>query len=117
MFGSQEALDAMRPFCVADPSDLNFCTLAPATAAVTLSERHGQIVTFAAFVVAGLIPPFSEFFMDVLMKYGVRMAQLSPNALLTLATFSHLCEAFVGVMPSVCVFRRLFKMSKTGGDD
>lgn len=28
----------------------------------------------------------------------------------------HLCEASIGVMPSVDIFRRLFKVSRTGGD-
>lgn len=55
--------------------------------------------------------------MDVLMKYRVKMVHLSPNAVRTLATFSHFYEAFVGVMPFVCMFHRLFKMSKNGGDD
>lgn len=62
------------------------------------------MVTFAAFILSGLIPPFSDFFMNVLVKYRVKMGHLSLNAVLTLAVFSHLCEVFVGVKPSLCVF-------------
>lgn len=80
-------------------------------------ERDMKMVTFAAFILAGLIPCFSNFFMDVLVNYGVCMARLSPNAMLTFATFSHFYEAFIGVMPSLCIFCCLFKMSKTVGDD
>ena len=33
------------------------------------------------------------------------MLHLHPNAVLILATFAYACEAFVGVMPSVALFR------------
>lgn len=36
------------------------------------------------------------------------MAQLHPTSFFTLAVFQHLCEAFVGVMPSVALFRNYF---------
>jgi hypothetical protein len=40
-----------------------------------------------------------------LSTYGVVLAHLHPNALLMLAIFQYLCEAFMGVHPSVALFR------------
>lgn len=37
--------------------------------------------------------------------YGLILAQVHPTSFFTLAVFQHLCEAFVGVMPSVALFR------------
>nr|AAS07173.1 putative gypsy type transposon protein [Oryza sativa Japonica Group]ABF97311.1 retrotransposon protein, putative, unclassified [Oryza sativa Japonica Group] len=57
---------------------------------------------------AGLVPPFSSFFMDVLEFYDLQMAHLTPNAVMTLAIFAHLCEMFIGVRPSLRLFRWFF---------
>lgn len=45
------------------------------------------------------------------------MAQLSVNSVLALAIFTHLYEAFMGVMPSVCVFQQLFRVTLRGGSN
>jgi hypothetical protein len=39
----------------------------------------------------------------------VVLAHLHPNALLTLAIIQYLCEAFVGVRPSVALFRVFYE--------
>jgi hypothetical protein len=41
--------------------------------------------------------------------YSMVLAHLHPNALLTLAIFQYLCEAFMGVRPLVGLFRVFFK--------
>ena len=46
--------------------------------------------------------------MAVLEAVGLHMLHLHPNAVLILATFAHACEAFVGIMPSVALFRHFF---------
>lgn len=56
---------------------------------------------FIVFLSAGLVPPFSSFFHAVLEHFQVHMLHLHPNMVLVLAMFAHLCEAFVGVMPSL----------------
>ena len=70
--------------------------------------QDGDVVTFHDFLVMGLLPPFSDFFMEVLEAFGPHMLHLHPNAVLILATFAHACEAFVSVMPSVALFRTFF---------
>nr|CAH67963.1 OSIGBa0142I02-OSIGBa0101B20.6 [Oryza sativa] len=68
----------------------------------------GRSVFFLPFAMAGLVPPFSSFFMDVLELYDLKMAHLTPNAVMTLAIFAHLCEMFIGVRPSLRLFRWFF---------
>nr|AAT38021.1 hypothetical protein [Oryza sativa Japonica Group] len=81
---------------------------------VALGEGHpaphypGRSVFFLSFAMAGLVPPFSIFFMDILEFYDLQMAHLTPNAIMTLAIFAHLCEMFIGVRPSLRLFRWFF---------
>ena len=63
---------------------------------------------FALFFYCGLCPPFSEFFCDIMNTYGFRLLDFTPNAVLTMALFAHLCENFVGVYPNVALFRLFF---------
>ena len=75
-----------------------------------------DVPIFKCFIRAGLVPPRSLFLSVVLEEYGLCLAQLHPNAVLTLAIFQHLCEAFVGVMTSVALFRHFFTPRvETGG--
>ena len=46
---------------------------------------EGDAVIFHDFCAAGLIPPFSEFFMAVLETYGLQMLHLHPNAVVILS--------------------------------
>ena len=66
-------------------------------------------------IFAGLVPPFSTFFLAVLDHYRVRPLHLHPNTILTLALFAFYCEAFLGVRPSVAFFRCFFSARRSGG--
>nr|ABA97011.1 retrotransposon protein, putative, unclassified [Oryza sativa Japonica Group] len=68
----------------------------------------GRSVFFLPFAMAGLVPPFSSVFMDVLEFYDLQMAHLTPNAVMTLVIFAHLCEMFIGVRPSLRLFQWFF---------
>src|SRR4051812_25136450 len=63
---------------------------------------------FAVFFSCGLCPPFSQFFCDIMNTYGFHLLDFTPNAVLTMAVFAHLCENFVGVHPNVALFRHFF---------
>ena len=63
------------------------------------------MITVHDFSFAGLLPPFPEFLIAVLETYGLHMLHLHPNAARVLATFAYASEAFVGVAPSVALFR------------
>jgi hypothetical protein len=61
----------------------------------------------------GLVPPFSPFFMKVLEAYAIHMVHLVPNTVVTLALFMQACEMFVGVQPSVELFRHFFSLCQS----
>nr|AAP53981.1 transposon protein, putative, unclassified [Oryza sativa Japonica Group] len=71
-------------------------------------DYPGRSIFFLPFAMAGLVPPFSSFFMDVLEFYDLQMVHLTPNAVMTLGIFAHLCEMFIGVRPSLRLFRWFF---------
>jgi hypothetical protein len=50
-----------------------------------------MVPIFVNFLAAGLVPPFSAFFLAVLEHYGLHMLHLHRNAVLALAIFAHLC--------------------------
>jgi hypothetical protein len=65
---------------------------------------------------AGLVPPFSPFFVEVLETYTIHMVHLVPNTVVTLALFAHTCEMFIGVQP-LSVFYRLPTEGYTRGSE
>jgi hypothetical protein len=70
----------------------------------------GDFIFFSVYALAGLVPPLSSFFLMLLEFYGLQLQHLSPNSITLVAIFIHLCEMFVGVRPSVHLFRRFFVM-------
>jgi hypothetical protein len=88
--------------------------LAHASEAVGCEARDTRV--FLYFLVAGMVLPMSLFLHTTLSTYGMVAAHLHPNALITLAIFQYLGEAFVGVRPSVALVRVFFKAHLyTGG--
>ena len=63
---------------------------------------------FTSSITAGLVPPFSDFFYEVLDHYGLQALHLHPNSILLLSIFAYYCEAYLGVMPSVALLRHFF---------
>ncbi|KAE8812374.1 hypothetical protein D1007_10739 [Hordeum vulgare] len=61
-------------------------------------------------VFVGLVPPFSLFFIAILNHYGIQALHLQPNSILLLSVFAFYFEAFVGVRPSLALFRHFFSM-------
>jgi hypothetical protein len=70
---------------------------------------------FACFLMAGVVPSLSSFLRAILEEYGLLLSQLHPNSLLALSIFQYLCEAFVGVHPSVALFHHYYKMRLESG--
>ena len=68
----------------------------------------GGYYFFAAFFHCGLCPPFSDFFCDIMHTYGLHLLDFTPNAILTMAVFAHMCENFIGIHPNVALFRHFF---------
>ena len=68
------------------------------------------IPVFFHSLFAGLVPPFSDFFYAILEHYEICLLHLHPNSVLVLALFAYLYEAFLGVMPSVALFRTFYSL-------
>jgi hypothetical protein len=66
-------------------------------AASLANMRPGDFIFFAAYALAGLVPPLSSFFLMSLEYYGLQLQHLSPNSIALVAIFVHLCEMYVGV--------------------
>ena len=62
---------------------------------------------------AGLVPPFSAFFNAVLSHYQIHMMHLDPQSVTLLAIFAFVCEAMVGIAPSVALLRHFFSLHLT----
>ncbi|KAK1670524.1 hypothetical protein QYE76_058683 [Lolium multiflorum] len=62
------------------------------------------------FVTAGLVPPFSLFFTAILEHYQISVIRFHPNSVTILAIFAFWCEAFVGIFPSVALFRSFYSL-------
>ena len=98
---------------MAPPSGPHALVVRPGGGDGVPQPRRGEVVTFAPFLSAGLIPPFSEFFLVVLSFYGIHLAHLVPNSIIMLSTFVHLCEMFLGITPNLALFRHLYSLRNT----
>ena len=56
--------------------------------------------------------PLSKFLLEVLKFYKIQLIHLALNSVLFLAIFVHLCEAFLGTMPSLALLRYFFILKK-----
>ena len=68
----------------------------------------GEIVLFVSFIRAGLCLPASAFLHRFLSYFGISLNHLTPNAVLHLSVFVHLCETFLGIPPSLSIFCYFF---------
>ena len=78
------------------------------SAVATQAAPVGGYPFFAVFFYRGLCPPFSDFFCDIMNTYGFHLLDFTPNVVLTMAVFAHLCKNFVGVHANVALFRHFF---------
>jgi hypothetical protein len=70
--------------------------------------RPGDFIFFAPYTLAWMVPLLSSFFLTLLEYYGLQLQHLSPNSIALVTIFVHLCEMFVGVRPSMRLFRCFF---------
>jgi hypothetical protein len=53
----------------------------------------------------GLVLLLSSFFLVLLEHYGLQLQHLSPHSITLVVVFTHFYEMFVGMQPSVRLFR------------
>jgi hypothetical protein len=68
----------------------------------------GDFVYLSVYALAGLVTPFSSFFLVLLEHYGLQLQHLSPHSITLVAIFTHFCEMFVGVR----LFRRFHPVNR-----
>jgi hypothetical protein len=78
----------------------------------TLPPTAQPFFLFSVF--AGLLPPFSPFFLAILETYGIQAIHLHPKSVTLLAVFAYACEAWIGIKPSVAYFCHLFSLRSSG---
>jgi hypothetical protein len=59
--------------------------------------QPGDFVYFSAYAQAGLVPPFSSFFLVLLEHYGLQLQHPLPHSITLVAIFAHFYEMFMGV--------------------
>ncbi|KAE8776024.1 hypothetical protein D1007_51411 [Hordeum vulgare] len=57
-----------------------------------------------------VLSSFSSFLIAVLLHYQIHTLHLDPSSSVLLSAFAFLCEAFVGVTPSVALLRHFFSL-------
>jgi uncharacterized protein Usg len=70
-----------------------------------VTEPEGEFVMFEAFFTVGLRLPAHRFVAEVLQRFEVQVHQLTPNAVVVLATYVW-AETSYGGQPSVEVFAK-----------
>ena len=74
------------------------------------SPTPNQSVLFIPFVRARLCFPPSDFLLEFLEFYQIQLHHITPNGVIFLSAFAHLCEAFIGIPPCFLLFRHFFRM-------
>ena len=55
--------------------------------------------------------------MAILTHYDIHLLHLQLNSVVVLSIFAFFCETFLGVMPSVALFRHFYSLRSTGRDE
>ncbi|KAE8810957.1 transposon unclassified [Hordeum vulgare] len=106
-----EALGPVLPFASDDMNEGAMTVIWPGLATPRSLMKNAH--PFIQNIYAGLVPPFSDFFYDILSLYQIRALHLQPNSVLLLAVSALYCKAFMRVRPSVTLFRHFFSLGFT----
>ena len=84
----------------------------------TVQWRSGSLQpVYVHALIAGLVPPFSSFLLEILRHYQIHLLHLHPASIAIRATFSYLCEAFLSVRPSVAFFCHFYSLRMTASGE
>jgi hypothetical protein len=74
------------------------------------SPALGRMVVVEDFIRSGFLLPPLEFLLLVLNFYGLSLLHLNPNSIAFLSIFTHLCEAYITVVPFLDLFRFSYEL-------
>jgi hypothetical protein len=86
----------------------------PAAGEAFPTEGTGETVVFIAHIERGFGVPAGDFLRGLLQFYRMELVHLAPNSITIIATFIHLCEAFLGITPHFHLWHHFFELKKTG---
>jgi hypothetical protein len=111
---NQEGLGKVRQALAADTNEWKATKVWPASR-FTADLGATDIPLHLHALFAGLLPPFSNFFNVVLSHYQIHALHLDPGSIILLSGFAFLCEAFVGIAPSVALLHHFFSLHLVDG--
>ncbi|CAL5035406.1 unnamed protein product [Urochloa decumbens] len=76
----------------------------------SIMEKDEFVILSLNHIMCGLRVDASDFLVSVLKHYGIEWSHLTPNSITVLSIFTHLCEAYLGVPPTVEVFAHFYKL-------
>lgn len=79
------------------------------------SPRDGERVCFVEFLPRGFGFPIHDFVRGLLYAYGIQIHDLTPNSILSIASFIVLCECFLGIHPNWLLWKSLFLVRRNVG--
>ena len=106
---NDEAMGKVRPMLASSFNEWGETAAWPASRA-RIDRAATEVPIFIDALGASLVPPFSAFFDGVLEHYQIHMLHLDPQSVTLLAIFAFVCEAMVGIAPSVALFRHFFSL-------
>jgi hypothetical protein len=78
------------------------------------TEGTGETVVFIAHIKCGFGVPAGDFLRGLLQFYRIELLHLAPNSITIIATFIHLCEAFLGITLHIHLWHHSLELKKTG---
>ena len=109
---NQEAMDKVRPMLASSFNEWGRTVAWPVSQAC-VDRTATEVPFFIDALWAGLVPPFSTFFNAVLAHYQIHMLHLDPQSVTLLSVFAFVCEAMVGIAPSVALLLLFFSLHLT----
>jgi hypothetical protein len=101
----EKHIELLRQGRVLPPADLVGCR--PAGDERVPAPEPGETVVFYDHFPRGFALPASSFMRQFLDHFRLQPHHIGANAMMTLATFATLCEAYLGIWPNVELFHRL----------
>ena len=71
-------------------------------------EGTHEIVLFRDFVEHGLVVPVLDLLQSLLQFWGIQLHHLTPQSIRDFSIFTHLCDAFIGILPHFRFFQHFF---------
>jgi Putative gypsy type transposon len=79
------------------------------------APREGERVCFVDFLPRGFGFPLHDFVRGLLYAYGIQIHDLTPNSVLSIASYFVLCECFLGIAPNWLLWKSLFLVRRNVG--